>query len=329
MNAKSAISVVVALIALMFAVTVPCWSAEVKYPTKPIHMWVGFAAGGSTDICARSVSAIAEKSLGQPIVVENKPGGGGALLLGLMASAAPDGYTLATTSDTPYTRAPHLINVKYDSMKDFTPLVRLGLQRQGIVVRADSPFKKWQDLIDFTRKNPGQLAYGTPGPGTTPHLAMEKIALQEKVKFQHIPFQGDTPAMSAVLGGHVMAAATGALAWTSHVKAGSLRLLLVFDPEGMDEWPEVPTFKKIGYNFEAPTAQMVSAPRGVPKPIVDKLITVFSDAVMSPQFQKVAREQELLAAKPLTGADFQKWLQQQYTMYGTFIKEVGLQKKTE
>ncbi len=105
-----------------------CRSAEVKYPTKPIQMWVGFAAGGSTDICARSISNIAEKTLGRPIIVENKPGGGGALVLGLLASAAPDGYTLATTSDTPFTRAPHLINVKYDPMKDFTPIVQLGLQ---------------------------------------------------------------------------------------------------------------------------------------------------------------------------------------------------------
>lgn len=309
--------------------TAPCWSADVKYPTKPIHMWVGFAAGGSTDICARSVSSIAEKILGQPIVVENKPGGGGALLLGLLASAAPDGYTLATTSDTPYTRAPHLISVKYNSMEDFTPIVRLGLQRQGIVVRADSPFKKWQDLIDFARKNPGQLTYGTPGPGTTPHLAMEKIAIQEKVKFQHIPFQGDTPAMTALLGGHVMAASTGALGWMQHVKAGSLRLLLIIESEGMEAMADIPTFKKVGYNFETPTAQMVSAPKRVPKPVMDKLIAVFSEAMMTPQFQKVAQDQELLSVKPLAGADFQKWLQQQYNMYGTFIKEVGLQKKAD
>jgi tripartite-type tricarboxylate transporter receptor subunit TctC len=321
-------SMVLAGILLMILATAG-FSADVKYPTKPIHMWVGFAAGGSTDICARSVSSIAEKALGQPIVVENKPGGGGALLLGLLASAQPDGYWLATTSDTPYTRAPHLINVKYDAMKDFTPIVRLGLQRQGIVVKADSPLKKWQDLVDFARKNPGQLTYGTPGPGTCPHLAMEKIALQEKVKFQHIPFQGDTPAMTALLGGHVMAASTGALGWMQHVKAGSLRLLLVFDPEGVEEFPDVPTFKKVGYGFETPTAQMVSAPKRVPKPIIDKLITVFSDAMMTPQFQKVGREQELLSVKPLAGADFQNWLQSQYTMYGTFIKEVGLQKKAD
>lgn len=188
------VMIIAGILLLVFAA--PSWSADVQYPTKQIHMWAGFAAGGSTDILCRSISNVAEKILGQPIIVENKPGGGGALLLGLLSSVRPDGYTVATTSDTPYTRAPHLINVKYDSMKDFFPIIRLGLQRQGVVVKADSPFKKFQDLIDYARKNPGQLTYGTPGPGTTPHLAMEKIALHEKVKFQHVPFQGDTPAMT-------------------------------------------------------------------------------------------------------------------------------------
>lgn len=323
MKFKSLILVII----FLFSLTIPSWSAEVKFPTKPIHMWVGFAAGGSTDVLCRSISSIAEKILGQPIVVENKPGGGGALCLGLLASAPPDGYTLATTSDTPFTRAPHLVNVKYDSMKDFIPIVRLGQQRQGVVVKSDSPFKRFQDLIEYARKNPGQMTYGTPGPGTTPHLAMEKIALQEKVKFQHVPFQGDTPAMSAILGGHVMAASTGALGWMSHVKAGSLRVLLVFDPEGIEQWPEIPTFKKIGYDFEAPTAQMISAPKGVARPIIDKLIATFSEAMMSPEYQKVARDQELLSVKPFAGSDFQKWLQSQFNMYGIFIHEVGLKKK--
>ncbi len=212
-------------------------------------------------------------------------------------------------------------------MRDFYPIVRLGLQRQGVVVKSDSPFKRFQDLIEFARKNPGQLTYGTPGPGTTPHLAMEKIALHEKVKFQHVPFQGDTPTMTAILGGHVMAASTGALGWMSHVKAGTLRLLLVFEPEGIEQWPEIPTFKKMGYDFEVPTAQMISAPNGVPKPILERLEAVFSEAMMSSQFQEVARKQELLHAKPFTGGEFQKWLQAQHQMYRTFIKEVGLKKK--
>lgn len=323
MLAKSIVSVGVVLMAFVF----PAWSAGQEFPAKPIHMWVGFAPGGSTDILARSISAIAEKILRQPIVVENRPGAGGAYCLGLLASAPADGYTLATTSDTPFTRAPHLVNVKYDSLKDFIPIVRLGLQRQGVVVKADSPFKRFKDLVEHARKNPGQLTYGTPGAGTTPHLAMEKIALQEKVKFQHIPFQGDTPTITAILGGHIMAASTGALGWMSHVKAGSLRLLLVFDAEGIQEFPEVPTFEKEGYHFEAPTAQMVSSPKGVAKPVLDRLVAAFSEAMTSPEFQKVAQQQELLSAKPFTGPDFQKWLGSQFHMYGGLIKEVGLMKK--
>jgi tripartite-type tricarboxylate transporter receptor subunit TctC len=312
--------------AVVVLATTPCWSAEVNFPTKSIHMFVGFAPGGSTDILARTISTIAEKMLGKPIVVENKPGGGGALCLGLLANAPPDGHTLATTSDTPFTRAPHMVNVKYDPMKDFTPIVRLGLQRQGVVVRSDSPFRTFQDLVEYARKNPNQVTYGTPGPGTTPHLAMEMIALQENVKFQHVPFRGDTPAMTAILGGHVTAASTGALGWMSHVKAASLRLLLVFDEVGIEQYPEVPTFKKVGYNFETPTAQMISAPKGIPAPLMDKLVAVFSEAMNSPEYQRVASQQELLSASPFGGADFQRWIQEQHDSYGKFIEQLGLQK---
>lgn len=323
---KTRFAIVAVMVMLAWAVF-PCQAAEQKYPAKSIHMWVGFAPGGSTDTCGRAIASVAEKTLGQSIVVENKPGGGGALLLGLLMSAPADGYTLGMTSDTPFTRAPHLINVKYKAMEDFTPIIRIGVQRQGVVVRADGPFKKFQDLLDYARKNPGQLTYGTPGPGTAPHIGMEKIALHEKVKFQHVPFQGDTPAMAAVLGGHVMAASSGALSWMSHVKAGTLRLLLAYDPEGIEEFPDVPTFKKMGYNFEAPTAQMISVPGRTPKAVTDRLTAVLSEAMMSPYYQKVAREQELTSVKPLVGAEFQKWLKSQYDAYGNSIKEIGLKKK--
>jgi tripartite-type tricarboxylate transporter receptor subunit TctC len=312
---------------LFLAWVIPCQGAEVKYPTQPIRMWVGFAAGGSTDVCGRAIANISEKVLGQPFIVENKPGAGGALVLGLLTSAPPDGYTLGMTSDTPFTRSPHLVTVKYNAMQDFIPIIRLGLQRQGVVVRADSPFKTFKELIEYARRNPGQLTYGSPGAGTSPHIAMEKIAMHEKVKFQHVPFQGDTPAMTAILGGHIMFASTGALSWMSHVKAGSLRLLLVYNPEGVDEFPDVPTFKKLGYPFVMDTAQMISVPKNVPKPIVDRLIKVFSEAMMTPEFQKVARDQELISAKPMVGEEFKKWLQGQYLDHGKWIKEIGLQKK--
>ena len=311
---------------LLLAWTNPCRAADAAYPTKPIHIWVGFAAGGTTDTLTRTVASIAEKTLGQPIIVENKPGGGGAVCLGLISSARPDGYTLGASSDSAFTRTPHMVRVVYDSMKDFAPLVRMGLTKQGIVVLAGSPFKKLQDIIDFARKNPGRLTYSTPGSGTSARLGMEKIALEEKVKFQHVPFQGDAPAITAVLGGHVMVCVTAAQGWMSHAKAGSIRPLLVFDSQGIEEWPEVPGYDKLGYSFEPAAAQLIFAPKGVPKPIMDKLIAAFSGAMTTSRYQKTAKQMELMVGEPLSQMDFQKWLQEQYDMYGTLIKQLGLKK---
>ncbi len=274
---KRGLWIVAVIVLLVWAMQ--CQAADLKYPTKPIHLWVGFAAGGTTDALSRTVAGIAEKTLGQSIIIENKPGGGGAVCLGLLSSAGPDGYTLGAASDSPFTRTPHMVRVVYDPMKDFTPLVRMGLTKQGIVVLTGSPFKKFQDIIDFARKNPGRLTYSTPGSGTSAHLGMEKIALEEKVKFQHIPFQGDAPAFTAVLGGHVMVGVLGAQAWISHTRTGSARPLLLFDSLGNEEWPNVPGFEKLGYNFEPAAAQMIFAPKGVPKPLMDKLTAAFSGAM--------------------------------------------------
>jgi tripartite-type tricarboxylate transporter receptor subunit TctC len=277
----------------------------------------------------RALAPAAEKILGQPIVVENKPGGTGALAMGLLKSAKPDGYTLAACTDTPFTRIPHTIAVNYDPLKDFTYITELGRSRIGLVVKSDSPFKTFQDLLEFARKNPGQLTHGTPGVANTTHLAMEKIAQIEKVKIQHVFFQGSAPTITAILGGHVMCASTVAVGWISHVKAGNLRPLLIYDPpEGIEQWPEIPTIKRLNYGFESPIFEVVAAPRGVPKPIADKIIVAFSEALKSPQFQTVAREQETIqSGKPLTGNDLYKSIDTQFNFYGALIKELGLQKK--
>ena len=319
------------LIALTLALSLvmPTLSPAADFPTRPVTIWIGWAPGGSTDILARAVAPAAEKILGQPVVIENKPGGTGALAMGLLKNAKPDGYTLAACTDTPFTRIPHTVGVKYNSLEDFTYITALGRSRIGVVVRSDSPFKKFQDLIDFARKNPGQLTHGTPGVANTTHLAMEKIAQTEKVKIQHIFFQGSAPTIAAILGGHVMCASTVAVGWISHVKAGTLRPLLIYDPpEGIEQMPEVPTIKKLGYNWEVPIFEVMAAPKGLPKPIADKLIAAFAEAMKSPRFQNVAREQEtILSGKILSGEDLHKTIETQYHFYGSLIKELGLEKK--
>jgi len=146
--------------------------AQVNFPTKPVTLWVGFPPGGATDIIIRSLADASEKSLGQKIVVVNKPGGGGAVAASLLAKEKGDGYTLAAYPDTPVTRAPHLRDLDYDPFRDLSHIIRVGLWKNAFVVRSDSPFKKWEDVVNWAKKNPGQLVYGHPGAGTTPHIGM-------------------------------------------------------------------------------------------------------------------------------------------------------------
>lgn len=315
---------------VLLMVAAPVLAADGNFPTKPIHIWIGWGPGGPTDLLVRTCAPMVEKMLGQPVVVENKPGGTGSLAMGLLKSVKPDGYTLGATSDTPFTRLPHTVSVKYDPLEDFTYIISLGRSRNGLVVKSDSPFKSFKDLIDFARKNPGQLTHGTPGVGNTTHLALEKIGQLEKVKIQHVFFQGAAPIMTALLGGHVMCGSALSGAWIPHVKAGTMRPLLIYDPpEGIKQWPEIPTLKRLGYNFEVPLYEpVVAAPKGVPRPVVDRLVAAFSEAMKSTTFQSIAEAQEVaLSENPLSGDELGRVMKSQFKFYGQLIAEVGLEKK--
>jgi len=314
----------------LFAFLQPARAAEAPFPSQPIHMWTGFGAGGAVDLLSRTISTVAEKSLGQPILVENKPGGGGALCLGLLASEKSNGYTLATVTDGPFDRGPHMVKVKYDPMKDFTPIIRIGVETLGIVVRSDGPFKKFEDLIDYARKNPKKMTYATPGAAGNVNFLMESIAIREKVQFQNIPFNSDSEATSALLGGHVMAEGGAPTGWISHVETGGLRLLLKSEETegGVDPWPDVPTSKKLGYTLKWGPSVIITAPKGLPDPILKKLVAVFSEAMKSPQYQKIAHEHHILnTTTPLTGSDLNNFLQEQFNTFGALVKQLGLQKK--
>jgi tripartite-type tricarboxylate transporter receptor subunit TctC len=296
------------------------WSAEVNFPTKPIHIWVGFAAGAASDILNRRVGTLLERGLGQPVVVENKPGGSGAVCLTLLKSAHPDGYTLSGSTDTGLTRAPHLTKVNYDPIKDFIPVARLGLGRSGLAVKTDGPFKTYQDFIDYARKNPGKATVSV-GFGTSSHIMMEKIARKEGIKFQYIYSSGAAESVTSLLGGHVMACSNATMMITPHVKEGSLKILLLYESEGADQGQDVLSLEKVGYDFKCPFGELVVAPRGVPKPVMDKLIDAYARVMKSPEYLEVARQQELIIS-PLFGDDLQKWVTSQYEMYGAAIKDL-------
>jgi tripartite-type tricarboxylate transporter receptor subunit TctC len=312
----------------MWVITVTTWAGEINFPTKPIRMWVGFPPGSSTDIMARAIAIKTEKFLGQPIVVENKPGGAGAVAMGLLKNEKLDGYTLGYSTDSPFTRIPHTTKVAYAPFKDFDYIILTQKSKAGVVVKSESPFKRFKDVIEFAMQNPGKLTHGAPGFGTTPHLAMEYIAKTEKVTIQHVFFSGTVPTVTAVLGGHVMIGSCTTHGYFGHVKAGTMRPLMTFERERDEEWPEVPTSKDLGYGFEVPLCELIVAPRGVPKPIMGKLITAFSEGMKSQEVQNLGKTLvSIVSQKPLSGDELQTFVENRYNFYGPLIRELELKKK--
>ena len=259
--------------------------AQDKYPSKPINLLVGYPAGGTTDLGARALGVAAGKVLGQPVVILNKPGGASSVAMASLKNEKPDGYTIGVLASGGVI-SQHLRKVPYDSARDFTPIIQYAVYLYAMVVRADSPWKTFKDFIEYAKANPGKIRYGTGGSGTPQHLVMERLAMKEKIKWTHIPFQGNAPAVAAILGGHVEAN-PGTSEWKPHVQAGKLRLLAAFGEKRMTEFPEVPTLVEMGYDIVAPSLICIVGPKGIPPQIVQTLHGAFKKAMEDPDFINV------------------------------------------
>ena len=314
------------LFCLLFLVTALPWAvlAQEKYPTKPINFIIGYPAGGSTDICARPLVAAAGKILGQPVVVVNKPGGGSAVGVASLKNEKPDGYTIGILPSGAVL-SQHMRKVPYDSASDFTPIMQYAVYLYGLVVQSDSPWKSFKEFIDYAKANPGKVRYSTAGPGTPQHLVMERLALKEKIKWTHIPFDGGTPAISALLGGHVEASSQ-TTEWKKHVETGRLRLLAVYGEKRMMDFSSVPTLLELGYDITAPSLICVVGPKGLSPQAVETLHKAFKEAMEDPDFIKMGRELD----QPMIyrgSQDLAKHLVQMNEEVGTLIRSLGLRKE--
>ena len=265
--------------------------SQEKYPTKPITLIVGYPAGGSVDVCARPFAGAASKILGQPIMIMNKPGGGSSVAMALLKNEKPDGYTIGLLISGAV-MGQHLREVPYDTARDFTPIMQYGIYLYGLVVRSDSPWKTFNEFIDYAKANPGKVLYSTAGPGTPQHLVMERLAMKEKITWKHIPFEGGGPAISALLGGHVQAAAQ-TTEWKKHVESGRLRLLAVFGEKRMIDFPDVPTLLDLGYSITAPSLGSVVGPKGLSPRVVEVLHRAFKKAMEDPDFIRISRQMDM------------------------------------
>jgi tripartite-type tricarboxylate transporter receptor subunit TctC len=308
------------------AATAPL-AAQDAYPTKSITVWVGFPAGGGTDILTRALAESAEKLLGQKIVVVNKPGASGTVATTELTKVKADGYTLLSNTDTPVTRSPHLRDLDYDPFRDLTPIMLYGRYKVVWAVREDSPHKTWRDVVEWAKKNPGQLTFGHPGVASTPNLVLTRIGAKEGFTFRNVPFAGDAPSITALLGGHVMMIGGSSSSFAGYVQARRMRILLVNEREGIDYAPQALTIEKAGYGVESATVLIITAPRDLPRPIAARLEKAFIDATKMEPFVGVAKKSETIIPEPLlTGTALGDYLRKLNASYEALIKEAGLYK---
>ena len=256
------------------------------YPSKPITIYCGFAAGATTDLTARALASGAEKLLGVPVAVESKAGGGATVCAGLVASKKPDGYTLGVISTAALALRPHLLKLAYDPLKDFTLLMQYSRYIGALCVLSKSPIKTIDQFIAYSKANPG-LSYSSTGMFTGQQMAIEVMAECKGLKFKHIPTKGGAEANTLLIGEHVDFVAGGGQ-HISYAKQGVFRMLVLVQADKRDpNFPDVPTLKELGCGDIPIHGYIVVGPRGMPDAVCRKLGSVFKEVVEAPEFQKL------------------------------------------
>ncbi len=294
------------------------------FPAKPVTLLITFPAGGPTDVAGRALAEATSKYLGQPVVVENRPGATGTLGAVALANARPDGYTVSMTPIT-VLRLPHMENVAYDAMKDIQYLMGVSGYVFAVIVRADAPWKTMAELVSSAKTNAGKISYGSHGIGGSVHLAMEELSAAQGVKFNHIPFKGSADMLTAMLGGHLDVAvdSTGAV---PHVAAGKARVLAVFTEKRVPVWPDVPTLTELGYGIISTSPYGIGVPAATPPAIVKVLHDAFKKGLEDPIHIRTLEKYN----QPLwyqSTEDYTRFAREQYERERKLIDRMGLARK--
>ncbi len=294
------------------------------FPSKPITFVIPYPAGGSTDLTGRVLANAAKGYLGQPIICENKSGGGGTVGPSLVISKPPDGYTIGISSGA-VTIAYHMGKLNFNPITDTTPIIRYTSYVFGLVVRADAPWKTIQELVKYAKENPQKVTYGTPGVGTNPHLAMEELSIITGIQLVHMPFKGGAEANTALLGGHIDAI-SDSTSWGPLVDAGKFRLLVTYAPQRMPRYPNVPTLKEAGYNMVYSSPIFIIGPKGMPKPIVARLHDAFKKSLDDPDYLSILKKYDM-SENYLGPEDLDKAIRQESDQIKRVVQKLGLDKK--
>ena len=321
---KTKLSRVFVLISLVFiSFALPVLAQE--YPTKPVTLVIPYPAGGSTDVTGRVLATAARKFLGQPLIVENKAGGGGTVGVNLVITKPPDGYALCIFPSAPIAVAAHMGKLNFHPLDDMTHIIRYSGYTFGIVVRADSPWKTVQDFLQYAKQNPQKVSFGSPGVGTTGHLAMEELSMLAGIQLIHVPYKGVAETNTALMGGHVDIVSDSS-GWAPMVDAGKFRLLATYAQQRLVRYPQVPTLKEVGYDVFYLSPLEIIGPRGLPRAVVQKVHDAFKKAMDDPDYQATLKKFDMPNIY-LTAEDVEKADRQDYERLGRLVLKLGLQQK--
>ena len=305
------------------ACALPLAAQAQAFPNKPVKLVIAFPAGGPTDITMRSLAENAGKALGQPVVVENKPGAGGTLPAQALQAAPPDGYTIGQIPLGVF-RLGYTTKINWDPIKDISYVINVTGYAFGIVVPADSPFKTWQDFVAYAKANPGKLTYGSTGTLTSPHLTTERIAQQVGIQLQHVPYKGSADLMLALQSGQLMAGADST-GFAPQVEAGKLRVLNTWGEKRLAKFPDAPTLKELGIDIVQNSPFGIGAPKGTPPEIVKKLHDAFKTAMEEPSYLAALGKYDMLP-NYMSSAQYTKFAQDTFMREKELIEKLGLAK---
>lgn len=298
--------------------------ATAAYPDKPVRLIVPFSPGGSTDILGRLLAEALHPILGQPVIVENKPGAGGNIGGDLVARAAPDGYTILLAAAGPTVINPSLYaNMPFNPAKDLAPITCLEREHNLMVVTNSLPVKTLQEFLQYARDNPGKLSFGSPGNGSPSQLAGELLKQKTGIQAEHVPYKGSGPAVTDLMAGHIHFMIDNMPALLPQVKAGGLRALAVPSDQRATAAPDIPTFDEAGQkDFVVMAWKGLMAPAGTDPAVIEHLHRAVVKALQDPQLR--ARFQEL-GAEPLanTPAEFAKQIADETAWWGKLVQSTG------
>ncbi len=298
------------------------------YPNRPLRQIVPFPPGGGVDIVTRIVGAKWSEFLGQPIVVENRPGAGGTLGADIAAKAAPDGYTLFTCQVASHGVSPAVYSkLPYDHIKDFAPISLIGKTPNVLVVHPSVPVSSVRELIDYVKASPGKYNYASPGYGTSPQMTMELFKLTTGINLVHVPYKGGAPALADVMGGQVLGMFGNLPEQLAAIKGGKTRALAVSTLKRSPQLPDVPTVAESGFpGFEVTVWYGVCTQAAVPRPILAKLTATLHRTLNLPEMKSRLAE-NTIEASPTTPEEFAAFIRAETEKWAKVVKDAGIPKQ--